>query len=72
MIANRFQIRQRQWNLNGEMRDYVLQGNGLSFYGLAEIKDPLQRGSVAGHLLKDHSFLFPNPEVAFFRIISDD
>jgi len=45
------------------MRKYVLEENGLAFYGLHEEPDALKRASMAGRLLVNEAFLFPNPQV---------
>ena len=54
------QIRQRLWNLFSDMREYIQQGNGLAYYGVAEEKNPVKRASMVGTWLLDDNFLYPN------------
>ena len=58
------EVKQRWCNLTGQMKDYILEGNGLSFYGLSEISDGLKRAHIVGYLLKDQKLLFPDPKVS--------
>ena len=61
--AHLMQACQRLWNILGAMRRYVLEENGLAFYVLHEEPDALKCASMAGRLLVNEAFLFPNPQV---------
>jgi len=45
------------------MCEYIQQGNGLAYYGVAEEKDPVKRVSMVGTWLLDDNFLYPNLDV---------
>jgi len=50
-------------NKCSNMRDYLVSGSGLSYYGVHEEPDPLKRSHNAGSLLIDYNFLFEKPKV---------
>jgi hypothetical protein len=41
----------------------MIEGNGLAFYGLAEIRDPKKRVNHAAYLTEDLRLIFPDLEV---------
>ena len=66
--SSNVQIRQQLWNLFSDMREYIQQGNGLAYYGVAEEKDPVKRTSMVGTWLLDDNFLYPNLSVCILDV----